>query len=158
MLIVKQHGQELEEIKKQLIAMTENINKVLTQQATLLGLVNDISELKTFINNSNKKKKNDEKIDQLEQRIDDLEQYFRADEITISGLATTHRSYARVAATTTKHPGEEESPEEQRTLDQQVVQFMNSKNIYLESASLSLSHSHRKDTIQSPVIVGKSVN
>lgn len=87
-----------------------------------------------------------------------MEQYFRADEITISGLATTHRSYARVAATTTKHPGEEESPEEQRTLDQQVVQFMNSKNIYLESASLSLSHSHRKDTIQSPVIVGKSVN
>lgn len=157
MTTVKQLGQELEEIKKQLTIMTENINKVLTQQATLLGLVNEMSELKTSINNRNKKI--DEKIEHLEQRIDDLEQYSRADDLIISGLATTHRSYARVAATASGHLGEEASPEEQHTLEQQVLQFMNSKNIHLESQHISACHVlPRKDRTHPPAIVLRFAN
>ncbi|XP_056138356.1 THAP domain-containing protein 2-like [Lampris incognitus] len=79
--------------------------------------VKEVKELKTSINKRNKEI--DERFELLEQRIDDLEQYSRADDLIISGLATKHRSYARAAATTTDHFGEDFAPfEELRTLEQ----------------------------------------
>ena len=42
--------------------------------------------------------KKDKKITFLENRVADLEQYTRMNDLIISGLKTRHRSYARAAA------------------------------------------------------------
>lgn len=164
MATVKKLAEELEEIRKQLNTMTENIGKVLTQQATLVtqqatlvGLVKEVQELKISINKRNKE--TDERFKLLEQRIDDLEQYSRADDLIITGLATKHRSYARVAAGRTDHLEDNAPLEELRTLEQQVVQFMNSKSIHLESQQISACHTlPSKDRNNPPTIVVKFAN
>ncbi len=86
----KKLAEELEEIKKSLNFMSEEISKVVKQQATLMGLTGEVRELRVMI------KQRDQKIELLEQRVDDLEQYTRAGDIIITGLDTKHRSYARL--------------------------------------------------------------
>lgn len=113
----------------------------------------EIRELKATI------KQKDQKMEMLEQRVDDLEQYSRADDIVITGLETKHRSYARAADPAGDQQGEDALPEELHTLEQQVVQFMSSKNIYLESHQISACHTFpRKDKKTKPKILVKFVN
>ena len=62
-------------------------------------------------------------------------------------------------ATATEHLGEEAPLEEQRTLEQQVLQFMKSKNIHLESQQISACHVlPRKDRTHPPAIIVRFVN
>lgn len=89
------------------------------QQVDIMELMKEVRELKATIN------QRDQKIELMEQRIDDLEQYSRIDDMVISGLETTHRSYARAAAGDRK--GEDAPREEQHSLEQQVILFFNSK-------------------------------
>ncbi|XP_061566781.1 uncharacterized protein LOC133420914 [Cololabis saira] len=113
---IKKLAEELEEIKKSLNFMSEEISKVVKQQVNLMGLMEEVRELRNTI-------KIRDEIERLEQRIDDLEQYSRADDLIITGLATKHHSYARILAS--DQLGEDVPTEEQQTLEQQVVQFMN---------------------------------
>ncbi|KAJ3581028.1 hypothetical protein NHX12_017141 [Muraenolepis orangiensis] len=108
--------------------MSEEISKVVKQQVDIMELMKEVCELKATIN------QRDQKIELMEQRIDDLEQYSRIDDIVISGLETTHRSYARAAAGDRK--GEDAPTEEQHSLEQQVLHFFNSKVIPLDSRNL----------------------
>lgn len=68
----------------------------------------------------------DKKIATLEQRVDELEQYTRRENLVISGLETCDRSYAAVIVNTDLT---EDAPEEQETLEQQVISFLRSKNM-----------------------------
>ena len=72
--------------------------------------------------------KKDQKIQQLEKRIDDLEQYTRKDNIFIAGLQTTHLSYARAASLVDEAHGENASSIEGDLLQMQVIGSFN-KNI-----------------------------
>ncbi|KAL7407651.1 hypothetical protein ABVT39_011735 [Epinephelus coioides] len=85
----KKLAEELEEIKISLNFMSEEISKVVKQQVNLMGLMEEVRELKATV------KQRDQKIQLLEQRIDDLEQYSRADNVTITGLETKHHGYSR---------------------------------------------------------------
>lgn len=76
----------MEEIKKSLNFMSEEISKMVKQQATLMGLKGGQCELRTMI------EQRDQRIELLEQRVNDLEQYIRAGDITTTGLETKHRS------------------------------------------------------------------
>lgn len=58
-----------------------------------------------------------------------MEQYTRMEDIIMSGLQTTHRSYASATAATTMGSGDDVAPEELKTLEKQVCQFLESKNI-----------------------------
>ena len=73
---------ELSDMKKIRIEDKENIDK----------LTNIISNL------DSKLKDKDEKIHQLEKRIEDLEQYSRKEDIIVSGLKTRHKTYSRVVS------------------------------------------------------------
>ena len=66
-------------------------------------------------------KQKDEKILQLEEKIDDLEQYTRKDDIVIVGLQTRHLSYARAASRGDEAYGENASSTEVDLLETQVV-------------------------------------
>ena len=98
----------------------------------LLDLINEVRQLKAVI------QEKDKKIDELERRVEDLEQYSRIDDIVISALETTHRSYAR--ATAGDREGEDAPKQEQHSLEQQVIKFFNSKDIPLDSRIIAACH------------------
>ena len=74
---------------------------------------------------------------QLENDVDDLEQYSRVDDLLISGLSTTHRSYSSVAAGVRD---EDTPPSEQLSLEKQVLQFFAEHNMSLEPSAISACH------------------
>lgn len=129
---------DIEEIKRSLNFMSGELAKLTTQQERLLELVGEVKTLKTMI------REKDERKLILEQRIDDLEQYTRKDDLVITGLETRHRTYARATANVVTT---EDAPrEELLSLEQQVVDFLNSKNIEVHSEAISVCHSlPRKD-------------
>lgn len=150
---IKKLSEEMTEIKDSLNFMSEEIRTVVKQQKTLTGLMEEIRELKIII------KQRDQRIEFLEQRVDDLEQYSRAEDIIITGLETKHRSYARVASSASDQQGEDAPSEELHTLEEHVVQFLSNRNIYLKSHQVSTCHTlPRKDNKTTPTIVMKFVN
>ncbi|ROL43579.1 hypothetical protein DPX16_13510 [Anabarilius grahami] len=82
----------LEEIRKSLNFMSDELSKVAKQQAMLLDLMDEVKQLKNLV------KEKDKRIEGLERRIDDLEQNSRMEDLIISGLETTHRTYASTVA------------------------------------------------------------
>ena len=120
----------MEEVKKSLNYMSGELTKVWNQQTGLLDLINEVRQLKAVI------QEKDKKIDELERRVEDLEQYSRIDDIMISGLETTHRSYARATA----GDSEDAPKQEQHSLEQQVITFFNSKYIPLDSRNIAACH------------------
>ena len=86
------------------------------------------------------KRKKDHKIKAPESRIDDLEQYSRIDDVIITGLVTTHQTYARATATKNTdnvNTDAEALQDELATLEDKVVKFFHSKGIDIEPNDIS---------------------
>lgn len=115
---------EMEEIKTSLKFMADEISKVATQQQSILALMEEIRNLREIVN------LRDKKIDELEQRIDVLEQQTWSKDVIITGLETKHRSYARAAAGANE--GEDAPPVELQSLEQQVLLYLSTKHIDLD--------------------------
>ena len=67
--------------------MSEEINKVTKQEANILDLMEEVGQLKI--------KEKDKRIEDLERRVDEMEQYSHIDNLIISGFKITHQTYAR---------------------------------------------------------------
>ncbi|KAK7877404.1 hypothetical protein WMY93_031891 [Mugilogobius chulae] len=91
----------MDEIKRSLNFMSAEMAKLTSQQERLLKLVDE--------------------------RVDELEQYTRREDLVISGLETRHRTYARAAANA--ETSEDAPRGELLSLEQEVVDFLNNKNI-----------------------------
>ncbi|CAL8252030.1 unnamed protein product [Merluccius merluccius] len=81
------------------------------------------------------------------------------DDLLISGLATTHRSYSR--AVTAGDTGEDAPPPELDSLENQVIKFLAKHRIDLQASAISACHTlPRKDTDSKnkPLIVMRFVN
>ena len=84
--------------------------------------------------------KKDHTIKAPESRIDDLEQYSRIDDVIITGLVTTHQTYARATATKNTdnvNTDAEALQDEPATLEDKVVKFFHSKGIDIEPNYIS---------------------
>uniref|UniRef100_A0A1A8PAD9 Uncharacterized protein n=1 Tax=Nothobranchius rachovii TaxID=451742 RepID=A0A1A8PAD9_9TELE len=124
--------EDLEEIKRSLNFMSGELSKVTSQQDRLLRLMEEVKELKILLTEK------DKKISALEQRVDELEQYTRREDLVIMGLETRHRSYAKAVAN--HDSAEDASDKELETLEQQVVTFLHSKNITIQRDAISICH------------------
>lgn len=141
----------MEEIKASLKFMADEISKVATQQQSILALMEEIHNLREIVN------LRDKKIDELEQRIDALEQQTWSNDVIITGLQTKHRSYARAAAGVNE--GEDTPPEELQTLEQQVLLYLSSKHIDLDESNVSSWYAiPNKDRKEKPSIVVQFVS
>lgn len=109
--------------------MPEELSKVAKQQRGLLDLTEEVKQLKAVI------KEKDKKIEELERRVDDLEQYTRMEDIVISGLETTHCTYARITAADKE--GEDAPRGELCILEQPVINFFSSKDISIDSQNIA---------------------
>ena len=98
----------------------------------LLELTEEVKRLRSVI------KEKEKKIEALERTVDDLEQYTRMEDLVISGLETTHRTYARITAG--DREGEDAPRGELHTLEQQVINFFNNKDIPIDSQNIAACH------------------
>lgn len=141
------NSDSMEEIKRSLNFMSEELTKLSKQQEQLIGLMEEVKLLKVLLSDR------DKRIAELEQKVDDLEQYTRRDDLVITGLDVKHRSYARVAANINTT---EDSPhEELLTLEQQVVTFLQDKNIDIKHEDISICHTlpTRSDKLKSSIVI-----
>ena len=79
-------------------------------------------------------------IKNLEQRVDDLEAYSRRENVVISGLETKPKSYAKVVVDDTEQVGENAPQNELESLEDQVVNFLESKDISIDRNTIGACH------------------
>lgn len=143
--------EELEEIRKSLNFMSDEVSKVAKQQAMLLDLMDEVKQLKNLV------KEKDKRIEGLERRIDDLEQYTRMEDLIISGLETKHRTYASALAR--DKVGENALPEELQTLENQVIKFFESKHMSIHCDNVVACHTlPQRNRGAKPAIVVRFMN
>ncbi len=149
-MATKKLAEDMEEVKKSLNFMSEELSKVVKQQVGLLDLIDEVRQLKAVI------KEKDMKIEDLERRVEDLEQYTRMEDLVISGLETKHYSYARITAGDKE--GEDAPRGEKFLLEQQVIKFFNDKDIPLDSKNIAACHTIPQKQNKRPTIIIKFVN
>lgn len=88
----------------------------------LLDLIDEVQQLKPVI------KEKDKKTEELEKRVEVLEQYTRINDLLISGLETTQRTYAWITAGDKE--GEDAPGGELHSLEQQVNKFFNNRHSF----------------------------
>lgn len=77
-------------LKSLWIFVSEELSKVVKQKMGLLDLIDEVWQLKAVIKEKYKK------IEELERKVEDLEQYTRRDDFVISSLSQPN--YARITA------------------------------------------------------------
>ena len=111
--------------------------------------LNDLGDLKALVQTLREQNEaKDRKIEELKQRVDDLEQYTRQDDIIITGLKTRHKSYARATITNEMLDNQNAPDDELTTLEGQVSSFIeNQMGIQLTESDISVCHTlpGRKD-------------
>lgn len=110
---MKKLAEDMEEVQTSLNFMSEEISKVAKQQMGLLDLLEEVRQLKAVI------KEKDKKIEELERRVT------RMDDLLISGLETTHHTYARVTAHDKE--GEDAPSGELQSLQQFAISYLKDK-------------------------------
>lgn len=108
---MKKLAEDMEEVQTSLNFISEKISKVAKQQMGLLDLL--VRQLKAVI------KEKDKKIEELERRVT------RMDDLLISGLETTHHTYARVTARDKE--GEDAPNGELQSLQQFAISYLKDK-------------------------------
>lgn len=104
------------------------------QQKLIMELMGNIKELQR----QNLEK--DRKIAVLENRLDDLEQYSRLNDVIVSGLEIKPRSYARALTSAELENGGEPTDAEVESVEQQVTAFFNNKGISINSDNIEACH------------------
>lgn len=141
--------EEVEEIKRSLDFLAEEITAVRTQQKTILDLV---VEVKTLRQQNTEKEK---RIAILENRMADLEQYTRMNDIIVSGMEIKPQSYARAVTGMMNR----EEITELVSVEQQVTTFLQSKGIEVDSNSIETCHPlPRKNKTDKPAIIMRFMN
>lgn len=143
--------EEVDDIKKSLDFLSEEVSAVRTQQKNILALVDEVKMLRM----QNEEK--DKRLAYLESRVADLEQYTRINDIVITGLPIKPRSYARaVSAGSEGEPGCELDAS---STEQQVAAFLQSKGIALDYNQVEACHPlPRRNNNDKPAVILRFVN
>lgn len=127
---LKSVQKELEELKQSVTMMNATMESLSSQQATITDLLNQIKNLKT------KNKLQEEKIISLEERVSDLEQYSRVNDVIVSGLNIRPRSFLQAV----KGVGSEDNHGHEETTEEQVLSFLHAKDIEVDKESIEACH------------------
>lgn len=143
----KDSADNMDEIRRSLSFMSAEIAKLASQHSHLVGLIEEVGLLRKMV------EERDKKIVELEKKFNDLEQYTRRDDVLISGLKTQHRSYAQATA---NEVTTDDAPLEQLlSLEQQVVNFLQSKNFDVQTEDISICHTLPVKSVKfkSPIVI-----
>ncbi|MEQ2218812.1 hypothetical protein XENOCAPTIV_008504 [Xenoophorus captivus] len=123
---------DFEEIRKALDFLSGETSAIRLQQKYILDFVEEVKALRLL----NEEK--DKRIAVLENRVADLEQYTRMNEVIITGLHVRPHSYASAVAGPC--PAGELSPRVTESTEEQVASFLLSKGIRLDCDSVEACH------------------
>ncbi|XP_061912355.1 uncharacterized protein LOC133655823 [Entelurus aequoreus] len=138
------------ELKKSIDTLIEEVATIKEQQKTIMSLVVQLDQMRA----DNLEK--DKKIAILENRVADIEQYTRINDVIITGLSIKPRSYARAVAPAN---GGEPAELDVISMERQVAVFMQSKDIQLDCNSIEACHLlPRRGTNDKPSVVLRFVN
>lgn len=144
------HAEEVDDIKRSLDMLTEEVSVVRQQQKTIMSLVEEVKALR--LQNIEKEKW----IMSLENRVADLEQYTRMNDIILTGLEIKPRSYARAVAT--RNEGET-SDQDAASVEQQVTAFLHSSRIELDRDNIEACHTlPQRNKMDKPAIIIRFTN
>lgn len=142
--------EEVDDIKKSLDFLSEEMSTVKMQQNRLVELLEEVKQLRLL--NIEK----DKRIMELERRVDDLEQYSRTNDLLITGIPIKPRSYACVVAACS---GDEQGEREARSVEQQVAVFLQSKGVELDLDYIEVCHPlPRRINNDRPAVILRFVN
>lgn len=142
-----QMEEDVEDIRKSLSMLMEEMAKVTVQLSKLTDLVSEVKQLRHMLTEK------DKTISELEIRIDNLEQYTRMEDVIITGLNVKPHSYAS-AVRDGRNVAENAGTEELQTLERQVLHFFAGKDIHLEESSIATCHTlPRRDKLRPAVIL-----
>lgn len=132
--------------------MSTDLAAMSKQQTVITDLLNEIKLLKK------RNMEQEKKIESLETRVSDLEQYSRLNDVLISGLAIKPRSYLHAV----KGSESETSPDHEETTEEQVTAFLRGKNIDIDKNNIEACHTlparKQKDKPVKPTIIISFVN
>lgn len=146
-MAMKTLQRDLEEMKESMNMMSGEMATLTKQQSIITDLLSEIKQLKRL------NMEQEQRIDFLENRLADLEQYSRMNDVIISGLKVRPRSYLQAVkgARTENDTGHEETTEEQ------VTAFLQSKNIDICKENIESCHTlpdrKNKDKSTTPAII-----
>ena len=114
---------------------SEKLDFLCREMTKVASLAQEVKELKRL----NVEK--DKRINDLENRIDDLEQYSRQDNLIITGFKYRHLSYSRAANPDQEVFNHENSTEQEKvSLEDQVVELLQKHEIPIDKDSISACH------------------
>ena len=132
-MTLKQLQVEVNELKTTISFLSDKIDKLANQQEVINSLVKQMTQLKAQNAEQN------DRIETLETRVDELEQYSRLNDIIVSGLNIKPKTYARAAAQAVGH-AMEPSEEEKVTVEEEVVTFLHAQNIIIDKNTIEACH------------------
>ena len=131
---------------------SENIINCL-KHAIVYDLQRDNAELKRLL------QEKDAKISELENRVDDLEQYTRIDDLIISGLTVRHRSYSRAVTHNDTESQNAAFDDETESVEEQLLGFLGRQGIAINKSDISACHVLKtKDQTKKPLVIIRLVN
>lgn len=144
-------AEEGEELKQTLEFLAGEISAVKQQQKDILALVEEVKVL--WIQNAEM----DRRVADLENRVAELEQYSRINDVIVTGLCIKPRSYARAVTTDNRgEPGEQDD----QSAEQQVAAFFHSKGTEVDVNNVEACHplSWRSDSNTPSAVIIRFVN
>ena len=100
----------------------------------------------------------DEKIKNPEDGVEDLEQHSRQDDVIITGLKTKHQTRARKVNNASVDNHADAPVSEIDTLESQVIQFLEQKDIDIDKRDISIVHTLKSTQMNKPVIIMRMTN
>ena len=147
----KNKGAEELDILEQLRILAEKVEKVSTKQDQMSAKQDQIADLMQEVKHLREVNARQQvKIESLEDRVDELEQYTRKDDLIITGLKVKHRSYARAASGDGDEAGGAAPPSELNQLECKVVEFFESKDMQVNQDYISTCHVLGKGDRENP--------
>lgn len=141
--------EDIGEIRKSLDFLSGETSAIKEQQKQLLHLMEEVKELRR----QNAKK--EERISDLERRVDELEQYSRVNDVVVTGLKVKLQSYAKAVANTGSEPDEQDTI----SVEHQVATLLQSRGITLDVDDIEACHllPRRRDS-DPPVVIMRFAN
>ena len=150
-MTTKEIKKDIEEPKAAINMMSEELTNISNGQRTIMNLVGEIKDLKK------KNEDQEKKIDFLENRVSDMEQYSRMNNVIITGLVIKPRSYAQAL----NGPRQQDTgtTDHDETTEAQVATFLYNKNISIDTNNIEACHTlTTKNKTDKPVIIVRFVN
>ena len=113
-----------------MVMMNSTMEKLSTQQITIADLLNQVKLLKTKTVNQ------DKIITSLEERVSDLEQYSRMNDVIISGLKIRPLNFLQAV----KRIGAENGLEHEESTEEQVTSFLRKCDIEIDPETIEACH------------------